>query len=76
MSRALCWIGCALLVLLLGASAFNGLYEGVIAIRSADTRGMQIATVTQLSYGLFARPVWPPWSTPAPPCSPASAPGC
>jgi hypothetical protein len=54
MSRALCWIGCVLLVLLLGATAYNGLYEGVIAIPSADTLGMQIATVTQLSYGIFA----------------------
>lgn len=49
--RVLCGIGCTALALLLAASAYNGIYEGLIAIRTAGTRGMLVASVTQLLYG-------------------------
>ena len=49
--RVLCGIGCGLLVLLLGLSAYNGLYEGMNAVRTAAGTGMRVATVTQLLYG-------------------------
>ena len=48
--RVVCLI---LLMILLAACAWNGLYEGIIATRHADTPGMQAATVTQLLYGVF-----------------------
>ena len=43
-----------LLVLLLLALAYNGLYEGVIATQHAGTTGMKLATATQLGYGVSA----------------------
>lgn len=44
----------ALLVLLLLLTAFNGLVEGISATHYADTRGMRLATATQLLYGGLA----------------------
>ncbi len=46
-----------LLVILLLASAYNGLVEGLNAIHYADTPGMQVATVTRLSLTAGLAPV-------------------
>jgi len=45
-------IALGILVLLLLAAAYNGLYEGINATHYADTPGMRVATVTQLLYGV------------------------
>jgi hypothetical protein len=44
-------IALSVLVVLLLASAYNGLVEGLSATRYADTPGMRAATITQLLYG-------------------------
>ena len=41
-------------LLVLGASAWLGISEGLIATRTAATLGQQLATVAQLCYGVFA----------------------
>lgn len=50
------WRGLALgvLVILLVASVYNAVVDGMPATHYADTPGMQLATVTQLMYGGFA----------------------
>ena len=40
-------------LLVLGASAWLGISEGLIATRTAVTTGQQFASATQLGYGLF-----------------------
>ncbi|HEV8149533.1 MAG TPA: hypothetical protein VGP61_05050 [Gemmatimonadales bacterium] len=47
-------LGLGVLVLLLLATGYNGLVEGVSATHYADTGGMQVATVTQLLYGVLS----------------------
>ncbi|MGH7562664.1 MAG: hypothetical protein ACRENB_16780 [Gemmatimonadales bacterium] len=56
-----------LVVLVLLAAAWLGLFEGFNGLRDADTRGQRIASVFQVLYGLaaagslvtlFAAPVW------------------
>ena len=65
--RAVCL---ALLILLLLALAYNGLYEGSLAARHAATPGMRVAAATQLLYGVFglaallAMGLRPAWVTP------------
>ena len=47
-------LGLAVLVLLLAASAYNGLVEGINELHNNDTPWMRVATVTQLLYGAAA----------------------
>ena len=44
----------AVVVLLLLATAYNGIFEGLNAARHASTLGQRVATVTQLAYGVLA----------------------
>jgi hypothetical protein len=44
----------ALIALVLLATAYNGVVEGLNATHAASTPGQRVATVTQLVYGVFA----------------------
>jgi hypothetical protein len=49
--RVLRWL---LILAVLGFTAYNGILEGTIAIRTGVTLGQRIATATQLAYGALA----------------------
>ena len=46
----------AVVLVLLVATAYNGIFEGLNAARHASTLGQRVATVTQLAYGVLAIP--------------------
>jgi hypothetical protein len=53
MTRTWRILGLSVVVLILLVTTYNGLVEGMLATRFADTPGMRVATGTQLLYGVF-----------------------